>query len=64
MSSAIVNANPASIEGRSVLPIEWTGQHGSGGNEDTDPNKLNANYVLQFLIQPETGNNLIRLTLP
>ena len=55
MSAAIVNKDLNTTEGQSVLPLEWTGQHGSGGNEDTNPNKLNANYVLQFLAQPETG---------
>jgi len=55
MSAAIVNKDPATPEGQSVLPLEWTGQHGSGGNEDTNPNKLNANYVLQYLAQPISG---------
>ena len=55
MSAANVNKNPGSVEGRSVLPIEWTAQHGAGGDEDTNPNKLNANFVIQFLVQPLTG---------
>ena len=50
-----MNRNPKTTEGRSILPIEWTNQHGAGGNEDTNPNKLNANLVLQFLAQPVSG---------
>lgn len=55
MSAENVNKNPNSIEGRSVLPIEWTNQHGAGGDEDNNPNKMNANFVIQFLAQPESG---------
>jgi len=36
-----------------LLQIEWTNQHGCGGNEDNDQHKLNCNIVLQYLI-PET----------
>jgi len=39
----------------SYMTIEWTNQHGCGGNEDSDPNKLNCNMVLQFLCRPDTG---------
>lgn len=47
----------------SKLQLEWTNQHGCGGNEDTNPNKLNCNFVLQFMCQPDsttTGHNTIR----
>lgn len=37
--------------GQSVLRVEWTNQHGCGGNEDTDPHKLNCNLVMQFMCQ-------------
>jgi len=37
--------------GGSVLKIEWTNQHGCGGNEDTDPQKQNCNMVLQFMCE-------------
>jgi len=30
------------------MPIEWTNQHGCGGNEDGDPNTLNCNMVVQY----------------
>ena len=38
--------------------MEWTNQHGCGGNEDSDPHKLNCNVVLQFMCQEgdETDN--------
>lgn len=55
MSAAIVNKDAATVEGRSVLPIEWTPQHGAGGDEDTNPNKMNAHFVIQYLAQPFTG---------
>lgn len=32
----------------SVLPVEWTSQHGCGGNEASDPYKLNCNMVIQY----------------
>jgi hypothetical protein len=33
---------------KSKLTLEWTNQHGCGGNEATDPHKLNCNMVIQF----------------
>lgn len=33
---------------QSKLSLEWTAQHGCGGNEADDPHKLNCNMVLQF----------------
>ena len=32
------------------LVIEWTNQHGCGGNEDNDPHKLNCNIVIQYMV--------------
>jgi hypothetical protein len=32
----------------SELHMEWAVQHGCGGNEETDPNKLNCNMVIQY----------------
>merc|ERR1711976_893157 len=54
--------------GKSLLNIEWTNQHGCGGNEDTDPNKLNCNMVIQYMCQDDVaqanggnnGNNNLR----
>ena len=39
--------------------MEWTNQHGCGGDEDSDPHKLNCNIVLQYMCQPgdETNNS-------
>ena len=34
----------------SELLIEWTNQHGCGGNQDNDPHKLNCNLVLQYMV--------------
>ena len=40
------------MEGQdSEMQIEWTNQHGCGGNEDNDPHKLNCNVVLQYMLQ-------------
>lgn len=35
------------LEG-STIPVEWTAQHGCGGNEKDDPHKLNCNMVIQY----------------
>ena len=35
------------------MAIEWTNQHGCGGNEDSDPHKLNCNVVLQYMCQED-----------
>ena len=42
--------------GKSYMEIEWTNQHGCGGNEDTDPHKQNCNLVMQFMCQDESIN--------
>ena len=34
-----------------MLQLEWTNQHGCGGNEENDPHKLNCNLVIQFMVQ-------------
>ena len=34
----------------SKMTIEWTNQHGCGGNEDSDPHKVNCNIVLQYMV--------------
>ncbi|XP_065673651.1 protein DD3-3 isoform X2 [Hydra vulgaris] len=39
-------------QGATKLLIEWTAQHGCGGNEDNNPNELNCNIVLQYLCRP------------
>eukprot|EP00049_Salpingoeca_infusionum_P009366 m.156112 g.156112 ORF g.156112 m.156112 type:complete len:746 (-) comp14313_c0_seq4:1450-3687(-) len=40
-------------KGQSILSVEWTNQHGCGGNEHTDPHKLNCNLLLQYMCMPE-----------
>lgn len=40
-------------KGESILSVEWTSQHGCGGNERNDPHKLNCNMVLQYMCIPE-----------
>lgn len=35
------------------LTIEWTNQHGCGGNEDDDAHKLNCNIVLQYMVMDD-----------
>jgi hypothetical protein len=46
------------------LNIEWTSQHGCGGDEDTNPTKQNCILVLQYMCQAKTdfdASNLDRL---
>mgnify|MGYP000049549289 FL=1 len=38
--------------GKSYLTFEWTNQHGSGGNDVTNPHKMNSDIVLQYMCQP------------
>ena len=38
--------------GASMLSIEWTNQHGCGGNEQGDPHKLNCDIILQYMAVP------------
>ncbi|XP_076469495.1 protein DD3-3-like [Babylonia areolata] len=37
----------------SVLTVEWTNQHGCGGNEDSNPQKQNCVLVLQYACQDD-----------
>ena len=37
----------------SEITWEWTSQHGCGGNEATDPHKLNCNIMLQYVCDTE-----------
>ncbi|XP_045164197.2 protein DD3-3-like isoform X2 [Mercenaria mercenaria] len=50
------SANKATGEGGTQLVMEWTNQHGCGGNEDTDPQKQNCNMVLQFMCEDAKEN--------
>jgi hypothetical protein len=38
---------------KSILGIEWTNQHGCGGNELGDPHKLNCEIVIQYMCTSE-----------
>jgi len=49
MSSRLLNSG----QGISTLAIEWTNQHGCGGDEDSNPNKLNCNMVFQYMCEPD-----------
>ena len=40
---------------QSELSFEWTNQHGCGGNEATDPQKLNCDMILQYMCQTTDG---------
>jgi len=40
---------------RSILGVEWTNQHGCGGNELGDPHKLNCEIILQYMCVPENS---------
>jgi len=51
-------------KGNSYLNIEWTNQHGCGGDEDKDPHKLNCNIVIQYLCQDDAAvpvNNKLKV---
>jgi len=39
----------------SIATIEWTAQHGCGGNEDNDPHKTNCNMVIQYTCNTDNG---------
>lgn len=41
----------------SLLPIEWTAQHGCGGNEKDDPHKVNCNMVIQYMCNNDAAIN-------
>ena len=43
----------ATAKGRSVLTVEWTNQHGCGGNEHGDPYKLNCELIMQYMCLPD-----------
>lgn len=43
----------SSADAPTILPVRWTSQHGSGGNEDTNPNKMNSNFVIQYMCKPK-----------
>ncbi|XP_036355112.1 protein DD3-3-like [Octopus sinensis] len=40
-----------SKQGRSILKLEWTNQHGCGITNDTNPSKRQCNIVLQYMCQ-------------
>ncbi|XP_060076266.1 protein DD3-3-like [Ylistrum balloti] len=42
--------------GKSFLSVEWTNQHGCGGNEDTNPQKQNCHLVLQYMCQDDVDS--------
>ncbi|RUS72439.1 hypothetical protein EGW08_019801 [Elysia chlorotica] len=42
--------------GKTFLNIEWTNQHGCGGNEDTSPQKQNCALVLQYMCQDDVDS--------
>lgn len=41
--------------GKSFLELEWTNQHGCGGNEDTSPQKQNCHMILQYMCQDDVN---------
>lgn len=42
--------------GQSILRVEWTNQHGCGGNEDSNPQKQNCILVLQYACQDDANS--------
>lgn len=53
---------PMTYFSESILSVEWTNQHGCGGNEASDPSPLNCNIVLQYMCDTDdslyAGNHL------
>lgn len=43
--------------GKSYLEMEWTNQHGCGGNEDTNPQKQNCQMILQYMCQDDVDSS-------
>lgn len=46
----------SSVNGDSFLDVEWTNQHGCGGNEDTHPQKKNCQLIMQYMCQDEVSS--------
>ena len=40
-------------QGQSIMTVEWTNQHGCGGNELNDPQKQNCHMILQYMCQDD-----------
>jgi hypothetical protein len=49
------------LNANSYLKLEWTHQHGCGGNENMDPTKQNCYLVLQYLCDDVENTDLSRL---
>jgi hypothetical protein len=45
------------LEG-SEVSVEWTAQHGCGGNEATDVNQLNCNIIIQYACDSATETDM------
>lgn len=43
--------------GASQMTIEWTNQHGCGGSEQGDPQKLNCDIVIQYMCAPYNADD-------
>lgn len=43
----------------SEIPIEWTAQHGCGGQEENDPHKLNCNMVIQYACNTDPAKQTV-----
>ncbi|XP_078594985.1 protein DD3-3-like isoform X2 [Branchiostoma floridae x Branchiostoma japonicum] len=50
------SSNKEDKSGRSFLTLEWTNQHGCGGNADSDPHKQNCQVVLQYMCQDDVSS--------
>lgn len=48
--------------GKSILSVEWTNQHGCGGDEDTNPQKQNCHLILQYMCQDDVDSPTGKLT--
>jgi hypothetical protein len=54
---------------KSIMHVEWTNQHGCGGNEHGDPAQLNCAIILQYMCLPEmveraTGTTILAVEEP
>lgn len=42
-------------QGKSFLTVEWTNQHGCGGDQKNLQQKQNCALILQYMCQDDTG---------
>jgi hypothetical protein len=59
--SHAVESEVKDATGQSWLTVEWTNQHGCGGNEHDDPHKTNCNLNIQYMCTRQYARSRARL---